>query len=102
MAWRVSDIACDPCRRAVRRDDRLRPLQSPGGQDLSRRCRQPADRAVARLVPVATGMAAACRRGAAAAAVLFVGCDGDTAAPAGPARAFLGSPPLAFLSARDR
>ena len=61
----------------------FRALQPPGGKDLSRRRRQPADRPAARLVPVAAGLASAVRRGAAAAAILSGGRDRDAVAPDG-------------------
>src|SRR5260370_26809683 len=102
MARRPSGIAGHSCCRAVRRDDWLRPLQSPGGKNLSRRCRQSADRPAAGLVPAATGMATAIRRRIAVAAVLFVGRHGDAVAPAVQTLTLLGDASLAFLSARDR
>ena len=91
------------CRRGtLRRDARICAVQPSGREGLSRRCRQPADRPAARLVPVATGLSSAIRRRIAAAAVLSCGCHRDAAAPAGQARAVLGGASLAFLSARDR
>ena len=102
LARRVSRLG-NPCRRgALRRDAGICAVQPPGREGFSRRRRQPADRPAARLVPAATRLPAAIRRRTAAAAVLSARRHRDLAAPAGPARAVLGGPSLAFLSARDR
>ena len=88
--------------RALRRDDRFCAVQPSGRDDLSRRCRQPADRPVARLVSAATGLAASPRRRVAVAALLSGRCHAHAAAPADARRAVLGRAPLPFLSARHR
>ena len=49
LPWPASHL-----RRAMRRAARLRALQPSGGKGLPGRCRQPADRPAARLVPAAT------------------------------------------------
>ena len=87
---------------ALWRDAGVCAVQPPRRQGLSRRRRQPADRPAARLVPAAARLPAAIRRSPAAAAVLPARRHGDPAAAAGQARAVLGGPSLAFLSARNR
>ncbi len=77
LARRGAGIDDDHSRRAVRRAARLHAVQPAGGEDLSRRRRQPADRPVARLVPAATGLAPATRSLRAAAAVLPDRCHRD-------------------------
>ncbi len=55
IAWRVSAAGNHRRRGTLRRDAGLCAVQPSGGEDLSRRRRQPADRLAAGLVPAATG-----------------------------------------------
>jgi hypothetical protein len=90
------------CERALRRPARLFALQPPGCKSFPRRCRQPADRPLARLVPAGARLPASSDRRAAVAAVLPRRCDADADAPHGEARAVLGGAPHPLLPARDR
>ncbi len=67
---RVSATGYPRRRGTLRRDAGVCAVQPSGGEDLSRRRRQPADRPVAGLVPVAIGLSSAIRRRIAAADVL--------------------------------
>ncbi len=69
------------CRSALRGNPWLRTLQSSGCKGLPRRRRQPADRLIAWLVPVAAGLASAVGGSAAAAALLSCRRHTDAAAP---------------------
>ena len=102
LARRTSGIDNPGRRGAVRRNARLRTFQPAGGEDLSRRRRQPADRPAGRLVPAAARLAPAIRRRPAVAALLSDGRDRYLVAADGEGRAVLGSAPLALLPARHR
>ena len=90
LARRTSGIDNHGRRGAVRRDARICAFQPAGGEDLSRRRRQPADRPVGRLVPAAARLASAIRRRPAVAALLSGRRDRHAVAADGEARAVLG------------
>ena len=89
-------------RGAVRRHARLCAVQQAGRKSLPGRCRQPADRPFARLVPARARLARAARRGAVAAGLLPRGFHHHAVSAHRKARTILVGASLAFLPACHR